>query len=141
MSKINRQSIFRYLPSLGGKLISIVNTFLAIGLLYLYSSKNIWHPSDGWNWTDFITILLGVATIVLGALGTLIAVAALWGYQQIQKSAELRSVAAVDHYLRSEEFERKLDDLIERRYEKDLALKAVDVAKGKSEGPEKDWED
>lgn len=126
---------------MGGKLIGITNVFLAVGLVYLYSSRNLWHPSDGWNWTDFITILLGIATIVLGALGTLIAVAALWGYQQIQRSAELRSEEAVDRYLRSEEFERKLGDLIEKRFEKDLALKAVDVAEAKPEGPEKDWED
>lgn len=108
------------------RFIGVVNVFLAAGLTYLFLSRGIAHPSDGWNWTDFITILLGVLTIVLAALGTLIAVAALWGYQQIQKGAEARSVRSLNGYLRSKEFEGQLGKLVEEWFEKNGAQKAVE---------------
>lgn len=133
-------------PKWAGRFVGFVNIFLAIGLVYLYASRDISHPSEGWNWTDFITILLGVLTIVLGALGTLIAVAALWGYQQIQKGAEARSVKAVDRYLHSDEFEIQLGELIETCFERDRARRAVEEGMAapsppEPQSPEGEWRD
>jgi hypothetical protein len=94
---------------------------------------------------------LGVVAIVVAALGTLIAVAALWGYQQIQKSAEIRSEEAVNNYLKSEGFDTKLGKMIEEQIEKAPVIKAVEggiALKPKSEntkkgsqGTEKEWDD
>lgn len=145
-SKFGEDNFISIVPKWVGRLVGIINIFLAVGLIYLYSARDISHPSEGWNWTDFVTILLGVATIVLGALGTLIAVAALWGYQQIQKGAEARGVKAVDRYLHSEEFESQLGVLIEKRLEKDRALRAVEEGMAEPpeeepKGPEKEWND
>lgn len=146
MEKARHETFFSILPKWLGRLVSVINIFLAAGLIYLFASRNIYHPSEGWNWTDFVTILLGVATIVLAALGSLIAVAALWGYQQIQKGAESRSVKAVDRYLHSEEFERQLGDIINEQLEKRGALKAVEEGIAtptdqEPQGSEKDWSD
>jgi len=124
-----------------------INVIIFLGLVYLYACHGINLPTNGWNWTDLITILLTIVTIVLGALGTLIAVAALLGYQHIHKSAELRSGEAVDEYLNSEVFEKKLSEMIDRQYERSRAIRGMELSPGQEPiqsgcvGNEVDWKE
>ncbi|WP_146191571.1 hypothetical protein [Azospirillum humicireducens] len=100
----------------GLRLLIVTNIMMFCGLCYQYGIRDIVHPTEGWNWTDFITILLAIVTIVIAALGTLIAVAALWGLQTLRKGASEISRKKVDGYLQSADMERKLRALVEEQY-------------------------
>ncbi|WP_145690040.1 hypothetical protein [Azospirillum brasilense] len=101
----------------GLRLMLVINFFMFFGLSYQYGIREIVRPTEGWNWTDFITILLAILTIVLAALGTLIAVAALWGIQTLQNGASEISRKTVEEYLKSAQLDGRLKALVQEHYQ------------------------
>jgi Na+/melibiose symporter-like transporter len=65
-----------------------VNVFLLMCSAYLFLASGPAPEKPIIEWKDYVTILLTVVTIVMGAAALLIAMVAIWGYTSLREHAE-----------------------------------------------------
>lgn len=129
----------------GFGLLIVVNLALFAFLLYLLGGRPIAHPAEGWNWTDFITVQLAVVTVVLGVLALFVAVAAVWGYNELRGGAERISHRTAEDFLQSAVF----IDMVGKVVRQSITAEAIRAAVARAEtgtaeeppAPDTRWED
>lgn len=130
--------------------LALVLVGLAVAALWaVYIAFHTATPSlpDNWDYKDVVSLLLAVVTVALTVLGIIIALAALWGYQQITQAAANRAAQASDIYFESTTFIARLDLLISERMKnarKDEIEPSLDVSNDgapKDGGADEVWTD
>jgi len=95
--------------------LAVVGLFV-LSLIYFFGHVVQPVMPTSWDYKDVVTILLSIVTVGLTMLVILVAVATLWGYQQISdhagKRGEEASVKSAKEYLGSEDFRNDLRDAI-----------------------------
>lgn len=98
--------------------------FMTVGVLFfglMFWGGSLDTKAGGMGYSDFVAILLTAIAVLITTLAAFLAIAAIWGYQQIKEAAEKRAVEVAENVAA-----RTAEPVANRAFEAYLKLKEGD---------------